>query len=177
MPPPSKTDLIAEIQRLQAARQSHLDALRFIDEVLGGVAQTLGAMRGGAVIRDSSEARATSPITNIDAMPLEAARRKYNRLPQTGEDFVLSFVRGHGSPTTHDINNAWRSDGRGGVANNVIWRLLKRGVLLREPLGQGRGSRYRMNATPSDAEGFDAAAPSHLEQLTRKSDQESSASV
>jgi len=159
----ASSDLVAEIQRLKTARQSHLDALRAIDEVLGGIAQTLAAIgpdfpvRGQVMENPNGAPQGASrdPLLTADfaGAPIGSVRRRYHRLPQTGEDFVLSFVREHGAPTTLQINHAWRSQGRGGAANNVIGRLLKQGLLIREPLGERRGSRYRLSAAPAQGAG------------------------
>jgi hypothetical protein len=159
----SPSDLISEIKRLQAARQSHLDALHAIDEILSGVAQTLTSLGPDMAVRREIVESPSGPALGVSRDPLMTAdfpagvlgivRRRYHRLPQTGEDFVLSFVREHGAPTTLQINNAWRAQGRGGAANNVIGRLLKQGLLIREPLGERRGSRYRLSGTPAEGSG------------------------
>jgi hypothetical protein len=161
--PPIPADRISEIQRLQAARQSHLDALRAIDEVLAGVAKMLAAAGGEALLRTSMDGAGLPPLSGASPNPLLTAdfpvgamgitRRRYHRLPQTGEDFVLSFVRDHGAPTTLQINVAWKAQGRRGAANNVIGRLLKQGLLEREPLGERRGSRYKLSSTLAEGSG------------------------
>lgn len=161
--PPTTSDLVAEIQRLQAARQSHLDALRTIDEILAGVAKMLAAAGSEALVRASMEVSPISQFAGASPNPLLTAdfpvgavgitRRRYHRLPQTGEDFVLSFVREHGAPTTLQINMAWKAQGRRGAANNVIGRLLKQGLLDREPLGERRGSRYKLSSTFAEGQG------------------------
>lgn len=160
---PTTSDLIGEIQRLQAARQSHVDALRTIDEVLAGVAKMLAAAGGEVLARTSMEVTPISQLAGASSNPLLTAdfpvgtvgitRRRYHRLPQTGEDFVLSFVREHGAPTTLQINMAWKAQGRRGAANNVIGRLLKQGLLEREPLGERRGSRYKLSSTLAEGPG------------------------
>jgi hypothetical protein len=73
-------------------------------------------------------------------------RRRYQKLPQTGEESVLTFVREHGNPSTAEINDHWRGEGRPGVANPTVARLLKRGALRRENDPTVRGSRYRIGS-------------------------------
>src|SRR4051794_38062517 len=100
-PQPITSDLVAEIKRLQTARQSHLDAIRAIDEILRGVAQTLTASGPDALVRAQVEGASFPPPPSFSAAshnPLLTAdfpvgtavgmtRRRYHRLPQTGEDF------------------------------------------------------------------------------------------
>jgi hypothetical protein len=76
----------------------------------------------------------------------------------TGEEAILAFVNQHGRATTAEINAHWRSEGRGGVANNAIVRLLKRGELVREPVPGTRGSYYRCQS-PDPAHSMNAAHP------------------
>lgn len=141
------TTILDEIQRLQADRQKHLDALNRIDEVLKKIASTLAVMPIGQIPGDSDRRSGGAPAARHDAAG--DSRRKYNKLPLTGEQFILAFVREHGTATTLEINTAWRQQGRGGVANNALGRLVKQGLLNREPLNDQRGSRYRVSGRSS----------------------------
>lgn len=139
------TTILDEIQRLQADRQKHIDALNRIDDVLKKIASTLAVTPIGQIPGDTARRVTTPPAPTRDATAAADARRKYNKLPLTGEQFILAFVREHGTATTLEINAAWRQQGRGGVANNALGRLVKQGLLLREPLNDQRGSRYRVS--------------------------------
>lgn len=137
------TTILDEIQRLQADRQKHVDALNRIDDVLKKIASTLAVTPIGEIPSDAARRVNTTSAASRDAAA--DARRKYNKLPLTGEQFILAYVREHGTATTLEINAAWRQQGRGGVANNALGRLVKQGLLTREPLNDQRGSRYRVS--------------------------------
>ena len=144
------SDLIEEIKALQADRQKHAEAIAAIDAVLSRIGQTLTSMRTANGAQDSLQGAGESgPIPEISFRPITRSR-KYRKLPLTGDEFVLDLVRRQGSPTTHQINTLWRAQGRGGVANNVIGRLLKQGLIEREPLEDQRGSKYRLTERASD---------------------------
>jgi hypothetical protein len=120
-------DLAARIRSLQAERGRHLQAIADIDKILGEVENVLTDL--------------DMPLPNTD----EPRRRRYQKLEMTGEESVLDFIRNHGNPTTAQVNAHWQQEGRPGVANPILARLLKRGVLLRENDPAVRGSRYRIN--------------------------------
>ena len=142
VPPPPDAPLheqaLAEkIRLLQADRQRHAQAIAEIDAVLTRIQQALTALHDRA--DDLAPAGgATFPPTSDGAKP----RRRYQKLPQTGEESVLAFIRDHGKPTTAEINEHWKSEGRPGVANPTVARLLKRGLLTRQNDPAVRGSRY-----------------------------------
>ena len=119
-------DLAAKIRRLQAERHRHIQAIDEIDKVLGQVQHVL---------------------TDLDASSPQAgqAHRRYQKFELTGEESVLAFVRSHGNPTTSEVNAHWHEQGRTGVANPILARLLKRSLLRRENDAGVRGSRYRAN--------------------------------
>ena len=143
------SDLIDEIKALQANRQKHAEAIAAIDAVLSRIGQTLTSMRAANGAPDSIQGAGDSgPIPEISFRPITRSR-KYRKLPLTGDEFVLDLIRRQGSPTTHQINTLWRAQGRGGVANNVIGRLLKQGLIEREHLEDQRGSKYRLTERAS----------------------------
>jgi hypothetical protein len=121
-------DLAGKIRQLQADRQRHAQAIADIDQVLREVEEALAVIRG-------------EPVPQPPSSP---AKRRYQKLPTTGEESVLAFVRQHRNPTTAQINAHWRGEGRPGVANPTLARLLKRGWLRREDDPKVRGSRYRV---------------------------------
>lgn len=144
----SAIGILEEIRRLQADRQKHVAALQRIDEVLRKIAATLGQSVPAveqAGTRKAAQGRGVA-AQNASA---DAGRRKYHKLPQTGEEFIVGYVRERGTATTLEINAAWRGQGRGGVANNALGRLVKQGLLAREPLDDQRGSRYRLTKRAS----------------------------
>jgi hypothetical protein len=127
--------LAEKIRQLQEDRGRHARAIAEIDEVLGRIQHALGGLGG-----------ASAPVAGLDAPEGARVRRRYQKLPQTGEESVLTFVREHGNPSTAEINDHWRGEGRPGVANPTVARLLKRGALRRENDPTVRGSRYRIGS-------------------------------
>jgi hypothetical protein len=143
VPPPDaplhEQALAEKIRLLQIDRQRHAQAIAEIDAVLSRIQQALAALqgRGFEAVASSAGRAALSPSAEGDK-----PRRRYQKLPQTGEESVLDFIRRHGKPTTAEINEHWRSEGRPGVANPTVARLLKRGLLKRQNDPAVRGSRY-----------------------------------
>jgi hypothetical protein len=125
--------LAEKIRQLQEDRGRHARAIAEIDEVLGRIQRALGVL-----------GPASDMAAGTDASEGPRVRRRYQKLPQTGEESVLTFVREHGNPSTAEINDHWRGEGRPGVANPTVARLLKRGALRRENDPAVRGSRYRI---------------------------------
>jgi hypothetical protein len=176
MEPDSYRSLLAKVQRLRAHRRSHADALQAIDEILHGITQELDRSSGGssahrtlgAIPRPQIGTSSDGADTDLIAQQTPPGRQRiYNKLPQTGQDFVLGFIRGQGAPTTLDINLAWRAQGRGGAANNAIGALLKQGLIVREPLKDQRGSRYRVHTNRGvETEEDSSACPSETPALS-----------
>ena len=136
---PTHKGLAEQIRRLEKSRQKHAAALAEIDQLLHQI---------GEALRSSSSASQTIP--EAKAMELTLARpvshgpgRRYRKLALTGEKAIVAFVQRRGRASTSEINEHWRAEGRGGVANNAIVRLMKRGALVREPIPGNRGSWYR----------------------------------
>jgi hypothetical protein len=142
VPPPDaplhEQALAEKIRLLQIDRQRHAQAIAEIDAVLSRIQQALAALQGrGSELVASTGGSVLPPVPEG-----ERPRRRYQKLPQTGEESVLDFIRRHGKPTTAEINEHWRSEGRPGVANPTVARLLKRGLLKRQNDPAVRGSRY-----------------------------------
>jgi hypothetical protein len=137
--PPHEQALAEKIRLLQQDRDRHARAIEEIDQVLERIQRALAALQGGGMDWGHSFAAASDA-----AAGLPRPRRRYQKLALTGEESVLAFVRQHGRPTTAEINDHWKSEGRPGVANPTVARLLKRGLLQREEDPAVRGSRYRV---------------------------------
>ena len=140
-----ESDLAEKIRQLQADRQQHAQAINEIDQVLNRVENALAELRG---MRPSG--RITHDLTSASAGG-ERPRRHYQKFELTGEESVLEFIRRQGSPSTAEINANWHAEGRTGVANPILARLLKRGLLERELDPTVRGSRYHVTQQPVDA--------------------------
>lgn len=128
--------LAEKIRQLQEDRGRHARAIAEIDDVLARIQSALGALGGPSATGLEAVLAGSEP----------RVRRRYQKLPQTGEESVIAFVRAHGNPSTAEINDHWRGEGRPGVANPTVARLLKRGALHRENDPTVRGSRYRIGS-------------------------------
>jgi hypothetical protein len=151
-----RANLIAQLQALQADRALHAQAIAKIDVTLQRISDMLAFV-------ETNKPPASPPESSASPVPAPAAEsslpnpvppnssrpRKYRKLELTGEEFIIEWIRQHGSATTLEINAAWRAQGRGGVANNAIGRLLRRKQVVREPITNQRGSRYRLPGPPN----------------------------
>ena len=140
-----ESDLAEKIRQLQADRQQHAQAINEIDQVLSRVEKALTDLKA-MTARTSGSVPVGGVQTGTDR-----PRRHYQKFELTGEESVLDFIRREGHPTTAEINGNWHAQGRTGVANPILARLLKRGLLERENDPAVRGSRYRLAPQPADA--------------------------
>jgi hypothetical protein len=138
--PDSITALPRTIQDLLDKRHAHIQALAGIDATL---ARVNSALRGVAM---TAMPTALSPAAKV-AAPKTGGRKKANGSGQTGNEFVLGFVKEKTNPTSQEINAAWKADGRNRNADITLSLLTKAKKLNRTPLGAGiRGSRYSIVA-------------------------------
>ena len=129
------------IRQLEAERRRHLEAVKVIDDILARVSQMV---EPGDI--------QVAPPRRLPTDPLILPFSPRGRFRQTGEQSILQFVESHGNPTTSEINEHWRTEGRRGVANVALLKLLKQGLIAREADPAIRGSRYvfrRSNQTGS----------------------------
>jgi len=149
MPHSISPDALAEeIRRLQLDRRMHASAIGAIDAALEQINQTLLSVRQATGSSDERNATGNpAPSTGLTAeTAVGSARPKtYRKFSRTGEQAILDLVRERSSATTAQINKHWRAEGRRGLANNAIGRLLKDGHLVRESIAGQRGSSYRLS--------------------------------
>lgn len=129
-------NLAEMIQQLEADRRRHAEAIDAIDQVLAQVSKVVGVAR----LDSPDVAQGLARTANIDV-------RRRGKFEHTGEQSVLQFIGMRGSPTTAEINAHWRAEGRRGVANVILLKLLKQGLIRRQMDPKIRGSRYLI--TPS----------------------------
>ena len=129
---PTTTVIATRIQQLVAERKKHADAVAAIDQILSQIGKLLGTKTPAL----------SAPATKA---PLAAAKRSRRRtFPTTGAESVLEFVKKSGGATTKEIQKHWKSQGRGGTADNAISQLFKDKKLKRTPLKDRPGSRYTL---------------------------------
>jgi hypothetical protein len=125
-------DLAQRIQSLLADRQQHASAIAAIDQVLERVGAALGKTTVNRQPRKSA---------STVAKPAKRQRRTFT---QNADQFVLAFITAKKSPTTKQINQHWKSQGRAYSADNTLTKLVKEKKLKRTPIVDGRGSQYSL---------------------------------
>ena len=77
-------------------------------------------------------------------MTFESDRDKRRRrtFSVSGDELVLTFVKAKKNPTTKQVNQHWKSQGRAYTADNTLTKLVKEKKLKRTPIVGGRGSQY-----------------------------------
>ncbi len=136
-------ELVGLITRLQAERQTHLDAIARIDNAFArlGLAAPAGAPRRGP-------GRPRKNPLPLVAAPAAAAgkkgRRKRRRFSVPGWQMILNVVKAGGKDgaTSADIVKRWRSENRSGDPYTQMGELVKQRKLKRQPLPGKLGSRY-----------------------------------
>jgi ferric-dicitrate binding protein FerR (iron transport regulator) len=124
--------LTNQIEDLLAQRKEHQAAIDTIDATL----EKIGSML-------DLPARPGRPRgTKNQANGRGARRRKRGRFATSGEESILAFVRKAGSPTTKEVNQHWKAEGRGGTADNALTKLVKLKKLKRTNVKGQRGSQY-----------------------------------
>lgn len=141
-------ELGSMVSKLQAERQSHLDAIAEIDAAFGD----LGISGGSAV----TTVRRGRPAGRKNKKTIQmAAKTKTrgvkrgkgktgNRYAVSGTQSIIDFVSKHGAKGAPggDIDKHWKSEGRAGSAYNIMGQLLKSKKLKKQKNKGGRGSIY-----------------------------------
>ena len=128
-------NLAEMIKQLEADRRRHADAIEQIDQVLTQVGRVVGLT--------TAEMPAGFPVVPSASDSAPEVRRR-GKFGLTGERSVLQFIADRQNPTTAEINGHWRSEGRRGVSNVILLKLLKQGLIQRQVDPTIRGSRYRV---------------------------------
>jgi hypothetical protein len=136
----SPVGLAERINQLQAQRQEHAESIEQIDQALQQIQSLVDPLIGrrGAPVKTK-----TMPVSPAAAAPTRGGRRRKRRKYElTAEESILKFVQERGDPSTGEIVEYWRSEGRGGKADNALTKLVADKKLNRETNTTGRGSRY-----------------------------------
>ncbi len=133
------------VQQLLADRQRHADALAAIDATLTRISLVLN-IRTASAPQSAKASASAAPAATASSTGTKPTRRKRRRFGVSGNDSVLQFVasRGAAGATTKQIQANWKSQGRGGKADNSLTQLVKDGRLKRTPLKDQPGSRYTL---------------------------------
>jgi len=139
------TDLSVQIEKLLTEKQYHTDALRRIDETLDKVSLLLG-MNAQIAVRRGRGRPPKTPLAVQAAAVNAAAPQKHKGKRRwfsvTAEQSILDFISKSSSPTTKDVNQHWKAEGRGGTADNTLSLMVKKGAIKRVPIQGQHGSQY-----------------------------------
>jgi len=130
---PTSTVLSTRIQQLVSERERHADAVAAIDQTLSQIDKLLGT--NTTTTPSGPDKKVTVPA------PKKSKRRSFTT---TAAESVLEFVKKNGGATTKEIQKNWKSERRGGTADNTLSQLFKDKKLKRTPLKDQRGSRYTL---------------------------------
>jgi hypothetical protein len=132
--------LTSQIESLLSKREELQSAIEEIDATLERVGSMLhipgrpGRPRGTTKTASNGRARV--------GRPRGGRRRKRGSFAMSGDESILAFIRKAGSPTTKEVNQHWKSEGRGGSADNALTKLVKLKKLKRASVKGQRGSQY-----------------------------------
>ena len=136
-------DPTTSIQELLEQKQKHSEALNRINEMLSRIGSMLGGGNGSSVRRGPGRPPASASTAAPGATPgPRRRRRKRGKFAMSGEDSIINFIRDHRNPSTSEITAHWRSEGRGGKADNALSKLVKLRRLKRQAIPGERGSKY-----------------------------------
>ena len=119
------------IAQLIAKRSLYSKGLAEIDTLFAKYGITVNGSAAPATPRKQT----TTPASR-------STKRRRGQFAQTGNEFILSFVKSKNNPTTSEIDAAWRKSGRAGKVHNALGILVKDRRLKRTPVKDGRGSSY-----------------------------------
>jgi hypothetical protein len=138
-------DPTSSVQELLEQKAKHTEALNRINETLSRIGSMLGGNGRSAPRRCPGRPPASATAATGEEAPAggrRRRRRKRGKFAISGEQSIIDFVREHRNPATSAITAHWRSEGRGGKADNALSRLVKLRRLKRQAIPGERGSRY-----------------------------------
>jgi hypothetical protein len=147
MPTNSTPNRLADrIQSLLTERRSLEQQINSIDQTLSQIERLLGQRGGGGARRGRPPGSGSQAMSAaIGQSQGGRRRRRRGKFATSGVESIINFVRSRRNPTTRDINQHWKSEGRGGTADNTLTLLTKNRQLKRIAAGEGeRGSRYQV---------------------------------
>lgn len=137
----SPNGLAQQIESLLNAKLEHQSAIEAIDATLE---QIQSMLRGGITPARRGRPPGSGNVAGKGAKtgPQRGGRRKRRTFATSGDESILAFIKKAGSPTTKEVNQHWKSEGRGGSADNALTKLVKIKKLKRINTPGERGSKY-----------------------------------
>lgn len=146
------------VEKLQAERAGYVSKIAEIDQAIQEAVTAMSSLadvpastapapatppRRGPGRPPKTAAAAAAPSSKKAGRTKKASRTR-GKFKQTGEQTVIEFIRSAGQPTTAQINEHWRKQGRAGKADNTLGRLVTEGKLKRTNRPGERGSYYNL---------------------------------
>src|SRR5262249_3947845 len=128
---PREIDIAGRIKKLVSEREHHAQEVARIDQVLGEIKAIIPGRGNGTIIQAPASLR-------------RRGRRGRGGYAVTANDLVVGFVKEHKNPTSREIAQHWRSQGRAVGLHNTLSQLVKAKKLKRTKLEKGRGSHYSL---------------------------------
>lgn len=137
-------DLGERISQLLAQRSQHESAIARIDETLSRVGAALGTDFGGRRRRGRPPGSGSAAKASGNGSKGRGGRRRRKRgkFATSGEESIVAFIGSNKNPSTQDVNKHWKSEGRGGSADNTLSKLVRDKKLKRTAIEGQRGSTY-----------------------------------
>jgi hypothetical protein len=132
--PAALTNQIETLLSKRDALQSEIEAIDTMLEKVGSMLQLPGRPgrpRGSKIVASAATGRGRG-----------GRRRKRRHFAMSGDESIIAFVKKAGSPTTKEVNQHWKAEGRGGTADNALTKLVKLKQLKRTAVKGQRGSQY-----------------------------------
>lgn len=137
------SQLTLRVEHLLEQKQQHTDAIAHIDGMLAAVGAALNGSAAPAP-RAAAPAKAAKAAKAAPAAG-KGRRRGRGHFALSAEESILAFVKENKNPTTRDVNQHFKAEGRSSTADNALTKLVKDKRLKRIPLGKGiRGSHYSL---------------------------------
>jgi hypothetical protein len=134
--PAALTSQIETLLSKRDALQAEIEAIDSMLEKVGSMLQVPG--RPGRP-RGSTKAAASN------GRGRGGRRRKRGSFAMSGDESIFAFIKKAGSPTTKEVNQHWKGEGRGGTADNALTKLVKLKKLKRINVKGQRGSQYSVS--------------------------------
>ena len=85
-----------------------------------------------------------APANKAAVTPTQRSSSR-GRFDQTAEQFLTALIKNKKVMDNTQISAAWKASGRGSSADNTLSKMVQGGILKREKIVNGRGSRYSLN--------------------------------
>src|SRR3954454_8670817 len=116
--------LAAQIDALMHKRVGHASAIEAIDGLLGKISHMLGG-------KLEAPAASNGKVSIGGKVGGKKRRKRRGSFEMSGDESILAFIKSAGTPTTKEVNQHWKGEGRGGSADNALTKLVKMKKLKR----------------------------------------------